>query len=73
MRSESAVVDIANERVEEFHNRLKREVKKITCDLKSKEKMADHTFNLTREELETLVQVLNGQLHQVVAAMNNAK
>jgi hypothetical protein len=73
MRSESAVVDIANARVEEFHNRLKREVKKITRELMSKEKMADYTFKLTREELETLVQVLNGQLHQVVAAVNNAK
>lgn len=56
------------ENVMQFHTRLKNEVAKITCDLKA----ADPS-SLDEASLRTLVTVLQGELQQVVDAVNTAK
>lgn len=57
-------------RTSEFHERLKSHVRKLTCDLMSKEESIAYAAGLSRADLERLVYVMNAELHQVVAAVN---
>lgn len=57
--------------VEQFRNKLVREVGKITCDLDG---VTDaYVKALNREGLEQLVGILKTELEQVIAAVKEAK
>lgn len=60
-------------RVEEFHNRLKRVVKKLTCDKKTNNELFAMMETMDPTALRDLVLVLNGELQQVIGAVEQAK
>lgn len=58
----------------EFHERLKRNVAKLTCDVEqSPTKFAHYISTLDRIQLEQLATVLRGELLQVIKAVDEAK
>jgi hypothetical protein len=68
--------DVEHERavaVEEFHNRLKRNVRLLTCDIKPALFMEGYARTLSLEDLRFLVKLLNFQVHQVVQAVKDAR
>jgi len=71
--SHEKLVAAQNAKREEFHNRLKSEVKLLTCDRKSSLEMAAYTENMGAEDLRSLVIVLNAQMWMLIQAVNNAK
>lgn len=71
---ENLISRLANERVLEFHNRLKRKVKKLTCDVERDDrKFNEYLSGLDQYQRYDLSQVLRKELLQIVQAVEEAK
>jgi hypothetical protein len=76
-RIQQRIQQCAQERVVEFHNRLLRNVEKLTCDVPQTDAAIERLMTSYEEggsrELRTLTKVLWLELQQVVKAVQNAK
>lgn len=64
----------AEERRKEFHERLKRNVAKLTCDVQtSRNEFWAYMDKLSKDQLATLANVLRLELLQVIKAVEEAK
>lgn len=64
----------AEERRKEFHERLKREVAKLTCDVETdRTKFWAYMDDLSQDQLANLANVLRLELLQVIKAVEEAK
>jgi hypothetical protein len=80
---EAYVTDIANTittgaaaRQKEWHERLKRNVAKLTCDLalhRTPLEIDAYTESLDKQQLRQLVAIYWNEMQQVIQAINDAK